>query len=403
MFASTDSSIRNCRLTWTCSHAKGGPIAMWLLYLLFSPFAASSSCVVRADTTCVTIRLPIGSGDVAAMQFANDNLAIDPNYGCVPVDSFCYEFKLTSGVQSDSAIATLRGEGLLVNPILGTGGPGNRLRLTDRIAVVFKEDIQATNIELLHSVIGCVLDSALDDSGRSVIVRISEPEGRSSLDVAQEYLSSGSCVRAYPEAYGLPDLSTPVPGDNRYLQWTCDNRGQSGGVPDKDIDAIHAWRASRGDSNVTIAVIEGGFSPHDDTEYHDDETWPYYNTVDYYDMTGENNVTLSICGRASLLERIDCMHGTAVLGVMAAAHNEYGHDGIAPKCHYAALRVGRVAIPTSGPQYVEVSNFDLETALRFVRGTLDAKIVVLTWEHFPEFEVFYAGVLNELNLLESVS
>ena len=50
-----------------------------------------------------------------------------------------------------------------------------------------------------------------------------------------------------------------IPNDEYFdEQWALYNTGQTGGIPDADIDAPEAWDIETGDANVTIAIIDTG-------------------------------------------------------------------------------------------------------------------------------------------------
>lgn len=63
--------------------------------------------------------------------------------------------------------------------------------------------------------------------------------------------------RAEPDY--LFHTSVTVPDDVSFSkQWGLNNTGQTGGVPDADIDAPEAWNYTRGLSDVVVAVIDSG-------------------------------------------------------------------------------------------------------------------------------------------------
>src|SRR5439155_1075674 len=50
-----------------------------------------------------------------------------------------------------------------------------------------------------------------------------------------------------------------VPNDPSFSSlWGLNNTGQSGGIPDADIDALEAWDTTTGSSDVVVAVIDTG-------------------------------------------------------------------------------------------------------------------------------------------------
>src|SRR5262249_11938884 len=54
-----------------------------------------------------------------------------------------------------------------------------------------------------------------------------------------------------------------VPNDTRFPEmWALDNRGQTGGTPGADIDAVRAWGVSTGSRSVKVAIIDTGCDLH---------------------------------------------------------------------------------------------------------------------------------------------
>lgn len=130
------------------------------------------------------------------------------------------------------------------------------------------------------------------------------------------------------------------------MQWAIDNRGQSGGTPGADIDAIRAWSVTKGDPRVKVAVVDASFdSPliHNDINYLDSAFGPFGidpvgSNADHPEL--DSNAMFPWCDIPwlNLDELFTCVHGTACLGLIAAAHNGYSIDGIAPRCTFYGLK-----------------------------------------------------------------
>lgn len=104
-----------------------------------------------------------------------------------------------------------------------------------------------------------------------------------------------------------------VPNDPRYNeQWHYNNTGQQGGTVDADIDLPEAWDITRGNSNVIVAVEDGGIDyTHVDLAAN---MWP---GIGYNFVTNSTVVT-------------PVEHGTHVAGTIAAnTNNAVGVSGIA--------------------------------------------------------------------------
>ena len=109
-------------------------------------------------------------------------------------------------------------------------------------------------------------------------------------------------------------------------QWTFKNTGQTGGIPGIDINIEPAWRITKGNGNIKIAIVDQGVDlTHPDLEA---------NLLKYlgYDATGGNSKG-SYTGNDG--------HGTWCAGVVGAIDNSIGVVGVAPKCKMIPIRVFR--------------------------------------------------------------
>lgn len=104
-----------------------------------------------------------------------------------------------------------------------------------------------------------------------------------------------------------------VPNDPRFNeQWHYHNTGQQGGTIDADIDLPEAWDITRGNSDVIVAIIDGGIDyAHPDLAAN---MWP---GIGYNFVTNTSVVTAD-------------SHGTHVAGTVAAnTNNTLGVSGVA--------------------------------------------------------------------------
>ena len=107
-------------------------------------------------------------------------------------------------------------------------------------------------------------------------------------------------------------------------QWHHHNVGQSGGLPDADIDTPTAWGRSLG-SPVVVAVIDSGV----DLDHPDLAGRIFAQGVDFVD--GDDDPSPGSTGP-------DDAHGTRVAGVIAAPENGLGTVGVAPDARIMAVR-----------------------------------------------------------------
>ena len=110
-------------------------------------------------------------------------------------------------------------------------------------------------------------------------------------------------VIEYVQPNGLRSIQQTIPDDPEFgQQWSLDNQGQTGGIPDADIDAPEAWDTVTGDGTV-VAVIDTGIDyNHPDLDANiwvnpgeiadngiDDDGNGFVDDVHGYDFVNEDN------------------------------------------------------------------------------------------------------------------
>jgi serine protease len=134
-----------------------------------------------------------------------------------------------------------------------------------------------------------------------------------------------------------------APNDPQFQQqWSLRNVGQTGGIPDADIDADQAWEIQIGSDQVIVAVIDSGVDYlHPDLVANmwvnsaeipgngiDDDGNGYVDDVYGYDFFNRRGDPIDIHG-----------HGTMVAGVIAAeGNNGVGITGVAWQARIMAVR-----------------------------------------------------------------
>jgi len=171
------------------------------------------------------------------------------------------------------------------------------------------------------------------------------PEHFNSEQLAETLKKHSGVIAAFPDIYlkwsQIPQQSTvldPSPTDDPlfYQQWGLHNTGQTGGLPDADVDAPEAWILASGGSEVIVTNLEYFFCDHPDLInqlWHnpgeipnngiDDDKNGYIDDVigwDFYENDNDpcNDITF---------------HGTGTAGTAAAqTNNLLGIAGMCSNC-----------------------------------------------------------------------
>lgn len=162
-----------------------------------------------------------------------------------------------------------------------------------------------------------------------------------------------------PVASPEPDSSKPTktsaaPNDPSFPKmWAMNNRGQTGGTFDADIDGLEAWRASSGGNTTVVAVVDTGIDiDHPDLDGNiwtnpdeiagnniDDDRNGYVDDVHGWDFAN---------GDASVFDGDGDGHATHIAGTIAAeVDNGIGVTGIDSPVQVMSLKF---MAPGGGPQ-----------------------------------------------------
>jgi subtilisin family serine protease len=109
-------------------------------------------------------------------------------------------------------------------------------------------------------------------------------------------------------------------------QWHLDNTNQYSNNFSLDINACPAWDTTRGDTNIIVAIFDGGISKN-----HPDLN-PLH-SFSYNCLTGLPTPPNSAAFPFSPAPPFNTSsHGTNVAGIIGARHNNQGYAGVAPNC-----------------------------------------------------------------------
>lgn len=136
---------------------------------------------------------------------------------------------------------------------------------------------------------------------------------KNALGMANFFYETQLFASAQPNFFG-GDVKHCVSDPLFPEQWNLTNNYTN---PDIDIDACEAWKYSKGNAEVVVAVVDEGIElSHTDLNMHSNS----------FDCTSASSPSV-LYGR----------HGTNCAGIIGAHHNEIGVAGIAPYCRLMSI------------------------------------------------------------------
>ena len=205
-----------------------------------------------------------------------------------------------------------------------------------RILVQFREGVDAAGAALAGTAVGAEISLVPG------LHPVTLTPGVGVADALRYYGNHPGVLQVSPD-YVIDFLNTPN-DPNFGIQWGHNNTGQTGGVPDADIDAPEAWDVTTGGSQVVVAVIDSGVDyNHPDLAANmwtnpgeipgnsvDDDGNGRVDDVHGYDFFNNDADPMDDVG-----------HGTHVAGIIGAVgNNNTGISGVAWNVKLMALKVG---------------------------------------------------------------
>jgi len=225
----------------------------------------------------------------------------------------------------------------IATPPLNIPGVGSKYVLEELIvkfkAKVTRQEVEIINLQNSTSIL------AVNPTAHFMRLKI-HGNNHSVRQIVNKYRSNKKVEYAEPNY--IVHISQ-MPNDSDFsLLWGLNNNGQTGGVPDADIDAPEAWGLLSSESAVVVAVIDSGVDyEHQDLAEPiwnnpgeipgngiDDDANGYIDDVYGWNFSDNNNMPLDDHG-----------HGTHVTGVIAATGgNGVGVIGVSKTARIMALK-----------------------------------------------------------------
>lgn len=211
---------------------------------------------------------------------------------------------------------------LLLGPIFALGRSKGDDFAPDRLLVKFKADVDEAAKGKVHAKHGGRVIGEIAPLGVQVVKvsagKVKEKMAAYQAEKAVEYVEPDGVAQA-----------VGIPNDPLFeKQWGLNNTGQTGGIPDADIDAPEAWDVTSSASAVKVAILDTGID------------------LSHEELAAKiaTNVNFTTSPTSDDLYG----HGTHVAGIAAAyTDNELGVAGVA----YAASLVNVKVLDDTGSGY----------------------------------------------------
>ena len=196
---------------------------------------------------------------------------------------------------------------------------------TDGIYVELDPGADDETINALLDLHGLELIPDAAGEPNAFVMRLTSQSTENPLKIANALRESSAVALAEPDLAVLGRLTIYRPTDDLFPdQWHLENLGGFGLTAGADVSAPQAWDISRGDPDITVAVIDDGFDIG-----HPDFASP--GKIRSQRDFGQGDVDPSpVTARDN--------HGTACAGVAVADDNGSGVVGIAPECGLMPIR-----------------------------------------------------------------
>lgn len=240
---------------------------------------------------------------------------------------------------------------------------GLEMRVTSELILLFKDDVTTTERNDLISTYG--LTHIRTTSSYELYTTTSN-----SLTASNNIYQTGKVIYCTPNFLAKTELASYTPTDPYYgKQYYLKNTGQlindgHSGTSGADINVEPAWDITTGDSNVIVAVIDGGFEDHIDLPLSRQVRPKGCNISNH---NGYFDPDDPIWRNGKVLE-----HGTACMGIIAASHNNIGIAGIAPKCKVMPIRV-EIGGSATLTNHVDAVNMAIDSGAQVLNCSFGSK------------------------------
>ncbi len=242
-----------------------------------------------------------------------------------PVFHNVYKIK-TDPTRLDDVMANLRDSRNVVHHAYHpTGDDVTRYYITDKIIVTFRSGTPITQMEQIIEKHGLKWLRDYSQIENAHLVEVTEAAGKNPIKVSNDLLEHHCVEAAEPNIINRFQRFYD-PTDKLFKnQWHLKSSRGIELIDDADVKAALAWDLTRGDRNITVAIIDDGF----------DLRHPDLNGLDKIvsprDFVDDDVIPLPTVRHGDF-------HGTPCAGIAIGEENGEGIMGIAPHCSFLPIR-----------------------------------------------------------------
>ncbi|MCG8511899.1 MAG: S8 family serine peptidase, partial [Rhodospirillales bacterium] len=207
-----------------------------------------------------------------------------------------------------------------------TNTRGTRYYLTEKIVVQFDEELSANSIDDLIQEYGLKILREYPQSQNTYLLRVTSSSKINPLKMSNVLSQLSSVWYAEPNLINRFQQSHLISNSSVKHLWYLDATKGPQLAENADISIPEAWKRTRGNHSVVIAVIDTGF----------DLTQPYFEgeskVVHFRDFVDEDAIPQQDFSEKSL-------HGTLCAAVALANDGDERLTGVAPGCAFLPIRI----------------------------------------------------------------
>jgi len=282
--------------------------------------------------------------------------------------------------ENEKTIKMLRADRQIeyVAPLFSSNG--ETVAVIPEIVIRVDSGVDARQVHFLCQSMSLAIIKPMEFTTQEYLLQVLGPDAEAVFTAVEQLNEVDSIEWAAPNTASQPKLCGQLMPNDEYFpnQWHLNNTGQSGGIPNADINAPEAWEITTGDPNIVVAVLDSGVDLN-----HPDLTNNLVPGYDFYDNDDQPDPSTDHWLNA---------HGTCCAGLIAArGNNGIGLSGVTWNCKIMAIRI--FSVLADGTE-VWTTQDDRATAFRWAAAH-GADILSNSWGWGTNpTPIMYSGILD---------